>query len=176
MVLFTGAMNRPENSSAVTWFIDEMWPRIIASVPSARFVVAGAKPPEALAAKVALTPRAELTGFVESLEPWYAEASVFVAPLRSGAGVKFKTIDAMLRGVPIVTTGVGAEGIEASELFGALTDDAHEFADSVIGVLQLPEAGRALAEKAQAWAEGVYGVAAFEKRVRGLYADVIDAR
>ena len=175
IVLFTGAMNRTENSTAVTWFIDEMWPRVLAAVPAARFVIAGANPTEALAAKVAQAPRVELTGFVDSLEPWYAEASVFVAPLRSGAGVKFKTIDAMLRAVPVVTTGVGAEGIEASELFASLTDDPVEFAEAVIGVLQLPEAGEALAGKAQTWAEGVYGVAAFEMRVRGLYADIIDA-
>lgn len=175
IVLFTGAMNRPENSSAVTWFIDEMWPIVLRAVPNARFVIAGANPTETLAAKVTQAPRVELTGFVDSLEPWYAEASVFVAPLCSGAGVKFKTIDAMLRAVPVVTTSVGAEGIEASELFGALTDDPATFADAVIGVLQLPEAGEALAEKAQTWAEGVYGAAAFEKRLRGLYADIIDA-
>ena len=176
IVLFTGAMNRPENSTAVTWFIDEMWPRVLAAVPAARFVIAGAKPSAALAAKVSETPRAELTGFVESLEPWYAEASVFIAPLRSGAGVKFKTVDAMLREVPIVTTSVGAEGIDAPELFGALSDDAQEFAEAVIGLLQLPEVGGAIAAKARDWAEGVYGVAAFEKRIRGLYADVIDAQ
>ena len=169
-------MNRPENSTAVTWFIDEMWPRVLDAVPAARFVIAGAKPSAALAAKVSETPRAELTGFVESLEPWYAEASVFIAPLRSGAGVKFKTVDAMLREVPIVTTSVGAEGIDAPELFGALSDDAQEFAEAVIGLLQLPEVGGAIAAKARDWAEGVYGVAAFEKRIRGLYADVIDAQ
>src|SRR5690606_30536367 len=98
----------------------------------------------------------------------------FVAPLRSGAGVKFKTVDAMLRGVPIVTTGVGAEGIDAPELFGAVTDDADAFAEAVIASLQEPDS--ALTTRAQQWAESVYGVAAFEKRVRGLYADVIDAK
>lgn len=174
VVLFTGAMNRLENSSAVTWFLDDIWPRVIAAVPSARFVIAGANPPDALAAKAAQAQRVTLTGFVDSLEPWYAQASVFVAPLRSGAGVKFKTVDAMLRGVPIVTTGVGAEGIDAPELFGAVTDDADAFAEAVIASLQEPD--RALTTRAQQWAESVYGVAAFEKRVRGLYADVIDAK
>lgn len=174
IVLFTGAMNRPENSEAATWFIDEIWPRIHKAVPNARFVIAGAKPSEALAAKVASAPRTSLTGFVDSLEPYYAEASVFVAPLRSGAGVKFKTIDAMLRGVPTVATGVGAEGIDAPQLFAGLSDQADTFAEAVIASLQSPD--DALAREAQAWAESVYGVAAFEQRIRGLYVDVIDAK
>ncbi len=174
IVLFTGAMNRPENSDAAGWFIDEVWPRVADSVPNARLVIAGAKPPGALAARVAQARRAELTGFVESLEPWYAQASVFVAPLRSGAGVKFKTIDAMLRGVPIVTTGVGAEGIDAPELFAAQTDDAAEFADAVIAELRSPD--RVRTDEAQRWAESVYGVVAFEHRVRALYADIIDSK
>lgn len=174
IVLFTGAMNRPENWRGVLWFLDEIWPAVLAAVPSARFVIAGAKPPEALVARVAATARAELTGFVDSLEPYYAEASVFVAPLRAGAGVKFKTVDALLRGVPVVSTEVGAEGIDAPELFGAVVDDAPAFAEAV--VRQLREPDEALAQRAQRWADGVYGIAAFERRLRELYTDVIDDR
>jgi glycosyltransferase involved in cell wall biosynthesis len=170
-VLFTGALNRPENWSAILWFIDEMWDRVLREVPSARLIIAGANPPEALKSRVARTARAELTGFVESLEPWYARASVFAVPLRQGAGVKFKTIDAMLRGVPIVTTAVGAEGIDASELFAEVTDDAGRFAAAVVRQLRDPELE--LAERAQRWADGVYGVEAFERRIEELYGDFL---
>ena len=172
IVLFTGAMSRPENWRGIGWFIDEMWPAVLAAVPNARLVIAGANPPAVLAEKVETAQRAELTGFVDSLEPYYAEASVFIAPLQSGAGVKFKTIDAMLRGVPIVTTSVGAEGIDAPELFGAVTDEAERFAGAVVRQLRSPDG--ALAAEAQRWAESVYGIAAFEQRVRGLYAEVVD--
>lgn len=171
VVLFTGAMNRPENWQGAVWFIEEMWGHVLDAVPNARLVIVGASPPEALAAKVASAPRTELTGFVDSLEPWYARAAVFVAPLRAGAGVKFKTIDAMLRGVPIVTTSVGAEGIDAPELFAAVTDDAREFSEGVVAQLRNPDI--ALTERAQRWADRVYGTAAFEARLREVYADVI---
>ena len=171
IVLFTGAMNRPENHGGVAWFLDEIWPAVLRDVPEARLVIAGANPPESLRARVATAPRTELTGFVDSLEPWYARASLFVAPLRAGAGVKFKTIDAMLRGVPIVTTAVGAEGIDAPELFAAVTDDAGSFAEAAVRQLRDPD--EALAARAREWAEGVYGVAAFEGRIRELYADLI---
>ncbi len=180
IVLFTGAMNRPENWRGAAWFIDEIWPTVLGRVPGARLVIAGAKPPEALREHAERANRVTLTGFVESLEPWYAQASVCVVPLRTGAGVKFKTIDAMLRGVPIVTTPVGAEGIgaeglsaegvDAPELFAAVTDDPSGFADAV--VRQLNEPDLALAENAQHWADGVYGIEAFEGRIRELYTEL----
>lgn len=176
IVLFTGAMNRPENHGGVAWFLDEIWPAVLGAVPEARFVIAGANPPESLRARVEAAPRAELTGFVDSLEPWYARAALFVVPLRAGAGVKFKTIDAMLRGVPIVTTEVGAEGIGAGDaaaprLFAAVTDDPGRFAEAA--VRQLREPDEALVAGARRWADEVYGVAAFEGRIRELYAEFI---
>ena len=169
IVLFTGAMNRTENWRSVLWFLEEIWPSVVARVPSARFVIAGANPPQALVARAAAEQRVELTGFVESLEPWYARASVFAVPLVAGAGVKFKTIDAMLRGVPVVTTSVGAEGIEALEHFTAVTEDPTEFADAIVDQLRNPDLERSRC--AQLWAEGTYGTAAFEDRIRGLYGD-----
>lgn len=171
VVLFTGAMNRPENWRSVLWFLDEIWPAVLREAPTARFVIAGARPPDALRERVAAEQRVELTGFVDSLEPWYAGASVFAVPLVAGAGVKFKTIDAMLRGVPIVTTAVGAEGIGAPEHFATVTDDPVEFAAAVVRVLLEPEARQVA--RAQRWAESVYGVEAFERRIRDIYGDGI---
>lgn len=171
MVLFTGAMNRPENSGAVTWLLDSIWPFVAEQVPEAHLVIAGARPPAALAAQVATAPRTRLTGFVDSLEPFYASASVFVVPLRTGAGVKFKTLDALLRGAPIVTTTVGAEGIDGPNLFAAVTDDAAAFAAAVVRELRTPDGARA--EAARAWADGVYGVTAFRQRIRELYGDLL---
>ncbi|WP_193598479.1 glycosyltransferase [Microbacterium sp. YJN-G] len=174
VVLFTGALNRPDNESGMLWFLQRVWPDVIGAVPSARLVIAGANPRPALARAVERAPRAVLTGFVDSLEPWYARAAVFVAPLRTGAGVKFKTIDAMLRGAPVVATKVGAEGIDASSLFAGITDEPGEFARAVIAELRHPDARRTA--EAQRWAEGVYGATAFEKRLHTLYAGLLPGR
>lgn len=174
IVLFTGALSRNDNWRSAMWFIDEVWTRIIAQVPAAQLVLAGAQPPPQLIALVERTENAELTGFVDSLEPYYSRATVFVAPLLSGAGVKFKTIDAMLRGVPVVATPVGAEGIEAAKLFERITDDPEDFAEAVIRVLVNGDAGRAA--NAARWADSVYGRSAFEARLRHLYQDVLSQR
>ena len=174
VVLFTGALNRPDNERGILWFLDRIWPFISTDFPSARLVIAGANAQTGLIRAVSRAPRASLTGFVESLDPWYAQAAVFVAPLLTGAGVKFKTIDAMLRGVPVVSTTVGAEGIDASGLFASVTDDPREFAAAVVTELREPDRGRAAA--AQRWADGVYGERAFRDRLRTLYGELLSGR
>ena len=174
VVLFTGALGRPDNSRGVSWFIERMWPRVRAAVPAARLVIAGANPPESLRALAERSSGVELTGFVETLEPHYAAANVFIAPLRTGAGVKFKTLDAMLRGVPVVATEVGAEGIDARELFAAVTDDEAAFADAVIAELRTPDGDRAA--RASEWAERTYGLRAFDARVQEVYDSVLDSQ
>lgn len=168
IVLFTGALNRPDNHNGIEWFVHQVWPDVVRAVPSARLVIAGAHARPALERTVQRATRASLTGYVDSLEPIYASASVFVAPLFTGAGVKFKTIDAMLRGVPVVATPVGAEGIAGSHLLAGQTDRADEFAGAVIAALG-PEAS-ARAREAQVWAEQHYGMSAFGQRLRDLYA------
>jgi glycosyltransferase involved in cell wall biosynthesis len=171
IVLFTGALNRSDNERGILWFLERVWPRVQAAVPTAQLVIAGANPQPPLVRAVSKAARTVLTGFVESLEPWYAQAAVFIAPLHTGAGVKFKTIDAMLRGVPVVSTTVGAEGIAAKSMFVGITDVETEFGDAVIAELQTPDVTRA--EQARDWADHVYGVAAFHERLRTLYTELL---
>lgn len=173
VVLFTGAMNRPDNHEGVAWFLARVWPEVVRRMPEARFVVAGANPPQRLVEQAAQLPSVELTGYVDSLEPFYAAARVFVAPLFTGAGVKFKTIDAMLRRVPIVSTEVGAEGLGGPELYGAVTADPAAFAEAVVAELRSPDAART--ERARAWAAERFGFAGFAARLNDVYREVLDA-
>jgi glycosyltransferase involved in cell wall biosynthesis len=174
VVLFTGALNRADNHNGIEWFVQRVWPTVLRAVPSARLVIAGAHPRPALERTVARADRVSLTGYVASLEPSYASASVFVAPLFTGAGVKFKTIEAMLRGVPVVATPVGAEGIAGAHLLAGRTEDPTEFATAVVDALGAD--GVARAGEARAWAEAHYGAAAFARRLRELYARFPQAR
>ncbi|KAA9152265.1 glycosyltransferase family 4 protein [Microbacterium lushaniae] len=171
VVLFTGALGRPDNDRAVRWFLQNVWPRVTERVPDARFVAAGSGPRRGLRRLVARSRRAELTGFVPSLDPYYASARVFVAPVLTGAGVKFKTVDALVRGLPTVATPVGAEGIEREDVFAGVTDDPVRFADLVVAALRGAHAERAAA--AGEWAAEVYGMDAFTRRVRALYGQLM---
>ncbi|WP_396657318.1 glycosyltransferase [Microbacterium oxydans] len=173
-VVFTGAMNRPDNDEAARWFLSAVWPRVSETLPDARFRIVGANPSAALRAAASRSDRVEVTGAVDSFDDVYSDADVCVVPLLNGAGVKFKTIDAMMWGIPAVTTSVGAEGIEGADLLHAVVDDPDAFADAVISALR--GAGEDTAIAARAWAVSVYGLDAFRDRLRGVYAALLDAQ
>ena len=122
-LLFVGAMHRDANVDAVRWFHDEILPRVRAEVGEVRFTIAGASPPAEIQ-RLAASPGVEVTGFVESLEPFYARATVFVAPLRIAGGIAGKTLDALAAGCPVVTTTLGNDGIGATPGQHLLVADA----------------------------------------------------
>lgn len=170
-VVFSGAMGRPDNDEAARWFLQKVWPQVRAAVPTVRFTVVGAKPSAALHRLAADDEAVSITGFVESMDPHLDEAEVVVVPLHNGAGVKFKTIDALLRGIPVVATPVGAEGIEREDAIRRVTDDPVEFADAVIAALQDPDRDHETAIRD--WAIAEYGLTAFRTRIAALYDELI---
>jgi len=109
--VFTGAMDYPPNVEAVKWFAREVFPRVRAAVPGARFVIVGSRPTSdvrRLAADAIM-----VTGRVESVAPYLARARVAVAPLRIARGVQNKVMEAMAMAKPVVVsrgalTGIGA--------------------------------------------------------------------
>jgi glycosyltransferase involved in cell wall biosynthesis len=168
-VLFVGALWRSENEDAALWLLDEVWPRIRKAMPTARLVIAGANPTARLTKAAAGRDDVELTGFVASLSPFYRRASVAVAPLRLGAGVKLKSVVAMLWGVPVVSTSVGAEGIDGYEVFAGVADDAPAFADAVVRALSCPTNALETAGRAHAWAHARYTTTVYSCAMRRLY-------
>ena len=132
VVLFSGAMFRRVNYRAIDGFLQTGWPRVRAAVPDARFVIAGAEPPPHLVSDTEAG--VEVTGFVEDLDAVYRDASCFVAPLTSGAGVKFKVVQAMAWGLPVVGTPVAFEGLPDAP--GVIVDSNIQAADEVIRLLR----------------------------------------
>lgn len=108
-LLFFGAMARPENSLSAIWFIEKVMPRI--TDLDVRFVILGSNPPENL--KAYANDRVLITGFVDSIEPFFQESMCLVAPLVLGAGIKVKILEALSSGIPVLTNDIGIEGIPA---------------------------------------------------------------
>lgn len=96
------------NFDALRWLAADVLPRVRARMPSFKLRVTGAEPPEAL--RKLSADGIELIGHVENLRLLYGSARVAVSPVRYGAGVKVKTVEALQHGVPVVATPVGAEG------------------------------------------------------------------
>jgi len=135
-LLFVGGFNHTPNYDGIIWFLDEIFASIKQSIPSIKLYIVGSNPPEDLKARS--NEDVIITGFVsdEELERYYNQSRLVVVPLRYGAGVKGKVVEAMYYQVPVVTTSIGSEGLEESEKVMMIANDAQHFADSVIQLYQ----------------------------------------
>lgn len=134
-VVFWGALNRRENEDAVHFYAERIHPLVLRAVPDCQFVVAGISPSANVLALE--SPSVEVTGFLDDPSEVFNSAMVAVVPLRMGAGIKVKTIECLMMGLPTVATTVGAEGIDLGELDGLhVRDTEGEFAETVIRLLE----------------------------------------
>lgn len=172
VAVFVAAFSRGENVEAALWLVDSVWPRVHAEVPSARLILAGAAPPPALIRAAEQIPGVEVTGYLESLEPVYAEASVSLVPLLSGAGVKFKAIEGIVRDIPVVATSVGAEGIGGPDGTPAVVvaDTEDEFVEAVVRALTASDADAI--RHIGRWARGKYSTTGYRDRIAALLAEL----
>lgn len=169
VVCFVSLLARGENEDAALWLLQDIWPLVIQAVPTARLALAGRGASMHVVQAAARATNVDLRGFVADLDEFYATASACIVPLRLGAGVKFKSVEALLAGVPTVTTAVGAEGIAGPDRFVEVSDNAVVLAQSLIEVLLHPDEAEAAAADSQAWARDRYSIDTFERQVRGIY-------
>lgn len=156
-LVFTGTMHYHPNQQAARWFVEDILPRIRTEAPGARFIGAGGRVTPEL--EVLCNEHVHFTGFVEDIREWFHKAAVFVVPLLVGGGTRFKVVEAMAVGKPVVSTRLGAEGIPATHGENILlADDPNSFAAEVVDLLgdsrrasQMARAGRAFVEEHFAW-------------------------
>ena len=158
-ILFLGGYGHSPNIDAAVWLAKEIWPLIRNRMVGSRLVLAGANPtPEVLglAASDILVP-----GRVDDLGPLFASASVFVAPLRYGAGVKGKIYSAFGAGVPVVSTAIGVEGMNLTEGVHALiADEPAAFAEAVLALASDQQRWSDIAEAGWSFVRDHHGIAA----------------
>jgi len=129
--LFVGNFRHRPNVDAARFLVGDVWPRVRAALPGARLTLAGAAPPPEVLALAG--DGVEVTGWVPAIAPLLDAARVSVAPLRYGAGVKGKIGEALAHGVPVVTTTIGAEGMDLVDGEHALVvDDPAGLADAIV--------------------------------------------
>ncbi len=138
-ILFVGGFDHTPNADAVKWFASEILPLVSENIQDLTFFVVGANPPDAV--KNLSSEHVKIAGFVsdEELAEYYRTCRLVVIPLRFGAGVKGKTIEAMYHGLPIVSTSIGLEGIAGIEQVIKATDDAAAFAKQVVEMYSAPQ-------------------------------------
>lgn len=169
-LLFFGANNYFPNHDALLYFIDEVLPKIVEKRPNAKLSIVGPGVQPAVQAKA--SKHVEIVGFVDDLMPHLERASVIVVPLRIGGGTRLKIVEAMAKSKAIVSTRIGAEGIDVTHGKDVLlADDAQGLANEVVRVLEDPALARRLGEKARELAVQSYAWAAIVRRLEDFYRE-----
>jgi GT2 family glycosyltransferase len=134
-ILFVAGFAHAPNVDAALWFHDYILPLIRAQKPGVRVALVGSNPTEEV--KSLANDNIKVTGFVTDAElaTYYATARVAVSPLRFGAGVKFKVVEGMHAGLPLVTTPIGAQGLKNLDGVLEICNDAESFAKAVLRFL-----------------------------------------
>ena len=149
-LLFVGAMDWAPNVDGIQWFVDEVLPRIRLRRSDCTLTIAGRRPDAAIRKLAVKYPGIRVTGTVADVRPFLWEAAVSIVPLRIGGGTRLKIFEAMAAQVPVVSTTIGAEGLQVrhGETI-RIADSPEDFAEHCLELLADPAAARRLA--AAAW-------------------------
>jgi sugar transferase (PEP-CTERM/EpsH1 system associated) len=161
-VVFVGNLGYPPNSDAAIWFANVVLPRLRARIPESEFLIVGPRAPRTVQ-HLARTPGVVVTGVVPDVHAALTAARVAVAPLRAGAGMQNKVLEAMASGTPVVATRLAVSGIEVEAGTHCLVADTpDDFAESVAAVLRrqdlrsrLATAARGLVVERYTWERSV---------------------
>jgi len=172
-VVYFGLLSTIPNIDGVVHFAQDIWPRIAEAAPEARCKIIGGRPPPSLLALAG--PRVKLTGFVSDLRPHLAAAAAVVVPLRLGGGTRLKIVEAMAMGKAIVSTTLGAEGIEAVPGRDLLVEDQPAaFAKAVHRLLAEPGLAARIGQSARQLAVERYGWSEAARVLEGFYHRILE--
>ncbi len=148
-ILFVGGFEHPPNTGAALRLVKEVMPAVWRELGDVSVTIVGPDPPPEVQALAG--PLVEVTGWIEDLKPLLDSARLMVAPLRYGAGLKGKVTQALAVGLPVVTTPVGAEGVEHIDECLMVAEDSQDLAAHVIRAYRGDELWRSLSRAGQAF-------------------------
>lgn len=159
-LVFVASMDYVANQDAAIRFANEVWPRLHSEHPELVFTIVGRNPNTAIRALESIE-GIEVTGTVDDVRPYYREALAAVVPLRMGGGSRLKILEAMAAGVPVVSTPLGAEGLDVTDGENiAIASSEQDFTCWIIDLAgdretwnRLSLAGRGLVESKYGWRE-----------------------
>jgi glycosyltransferase involved in cell wall biosynthesis len=171
---FSGSMDWHPNEDAVRYFLSEILPLIRAEIPDVSFSIVGRNPTAALT-ETAQAAGATVTGTLDDIRPAIAESAVCVVPLRAGSGTRLKIFEAMSMGKAVVSTTVGAEGLDITpgEHY-EVADGAQAFAASVVSLLKDRDRRRRMAVAARELVEARYSWAQVARPFEAHCQSVVD--
>lgn len=145
-LVFTGVMGYGPNEDGAVFFVREVFPIVRETMREVQFFIVG-QGPTAVVRDLAREPGVTVTGTVDDIRPYVWDSTIYVCPLRFGAGVKNKVLSALSLGTPVVTTSIGAEGIGGEDgRHYLIADTPEQFAAAILRICQNRELARTLVE------------------------------
>jgi glycosyltransferase involved in cell wall biosynthesis len=173
-VCFIGSFNREANQEALEEILYAVWPEIQRIQPGCQLRIAGKHLKGKLLSQIENDPQAEYDRFVEDIDSYIAECSLFLAPIRLGGGLKMKITHALACGTPVVTTSVGAEGIPLTDQEGLFVeDDSLMMAKLVIDLLSSPDKMKQISATAMAAVKSKFSLESALGKYEQLYSNLL---
>ncbi len=170
LIVYTGSYGYWPNNAAALHLIETARRLAAAGVPH-RVQLVGRDPTAEMQAAAAQVPSVEITGAVDDIRPYIARAALVAAPLTSGSGTKYKILEALASGRPVVTTPVGAEGLDLVDgRDAAIATDLDDLTVRVRELLAAPERAERLGRSGRDWVVSTHSFAALDKAL----ADALD--
>jgi sugar transferase (PEP-CTERM/EpsH1 system associated) len=170
-LLFVGSMDYHANSEAVLWFCSQIWPQLSVEFPNLDFKIVGRNPPASVQALT--SPRISVTGTVADVRPFYHQAFAVIVPLRVGGGTRLKILEAMAAGVPVISTGLGAQGIAILDRQNILlAESGSDMAAAIRALLNEPDLAPRLRVAARALVQQHYDWAVLGQQLATIYSQL----
>jgi glycosyltransferase involved in cell wall biosynthesis len=175
-MLFVGSLDWRPNLDAVDQLLSVVFPAVLAQEPSARLCLVGRNPPESLHHRIDNSPRVELHANVVDVRPFLARSALMVVPLRIGGGSRLKILEAFAAGLPVISTKVGAEGLEVrSGTHLTVVDSISEMACPIIANYREPQPAKAMSEHARLLVEDRYDWAMIATKLEAVWFSTMKA-
>ncbi len=174
VLLFLGSLDWRPNQDALRVMLDQVFPQVRAQRPGARLWVVGRTPPAWLSEAAGRTPGLELYANVPDVRPYLARASVMAVPLRIGGGSRIKILEALAMATPVVSTAVGAEGLELEhERHLIRVEGIEPLADALVAALDQPQREQARAEQGRAAVLARYDWGPLAQRLEDIWFECL---
>lgn len=174
-LLFVGTLVYPPNHDGVLWFLREVWPRIRTALgpDGCSLTIVGPYPPDSILA-FNDGRHVIVTGRVPSVEPYYDDCDVVIAPIRFGAGTRIKILEAMSHGRPVVSTTMGVEGIPVRKSMQIeISDSCEGFAAEIIRLARNPQAREHMGAAARRFVEKNFSPEVSDHQWRAIVESVL---
>lgn len=172
-IVFEGSMFFTPNIDAARYFVEAIFPLIRQSLPDAHFTIVGRNPTDEV--KALAGPGVTVTGSVPDVRPYLQSAGVFVCPMRSGAGIKNKILQAWSMGKAIVSTSAGVGSLKVTDGQNILIRNTPQaFADAVVNLLRDPARAAQLGEAGRSTIVSHYTWAAKARELETLMERIVD--